>query len=293
MNDYIIKCENLGFTYTENTEDELPTGDEIPTLKNVTLGIKRGEYVAILGHNGSGKSTFAKLLNMILTPTVGKIYIDGVDITAEDFSEDDVFAIRRKIGMVFQNPDNQTVATIVEDDIAFGPENLGVPREEIGERIASALSAVDMQAFRHATVSRLSGGQKQRVAIAGVLALAPDLLILDESTAMLDPVGRREVLATAKRLNKEKNITVVLITHFMEEAAEADTVIVMDGGKAVLQGAPKEVFIQRETLRALGIDLPRPMLLAEELRKQGVPVSQTVMTKEELAEELCRLAQKD
>jgi len=276
-----VVFENVQFLYGGD--------DRAKALNGASFCVEQGSFTAILGRNGSGKSTAAKIMNALLTPAEGKVSVFGMDAS----NEKNKFPIRKRAGMVFQNPDNQTVATIVEDDIAFGPENLGVPREEIGKRIMEALSAVDMQAFRHATVSRLSGGQKQRVAIAGVLALAPDLLILDESTAMLDPVGRREVLATAKRLNKEKNITVVLITHFMEEAAEADTVIVMDGGKAVLQGAPKEVFIQRETLRALGIDLPRPMLLAEELRKQGVPVSQTVMTKEELAEELCRLAQKD
>lgn len=276
-----VVFENVQFLYGGE--------DRTKALNGASFCVEQGSFTAILGRNGSGKSTAAKIINALLTPTEGKVSVFGMDVA----DEKNKFPIRKRAGMVFQNPDNQTVATIVEDDIAFGPENLGVPREEIGKRITEALSAVDMQAFRHATVSRLSGGQKQRVAIAGVLAIAPDLLILDESTAMLDPVGRREVLATAKRLNKEKNITVVLITHFMEEAAEADTVIVMDDGKAVLQGAPAEVFTQREVLRSLGIDLPRPMLLAEELRKQGVPVSQTVMTKEELAEELCRLAQKD
>ena len=276
-----VVFENVQFLYGGE--------DRTKALNGASFCVEQGSFTAILGRNGSGKSTAAKIINALLTPTEGKVSVFGMDAA----DENNKFPIRKRAGMVFQNPDNQTVATIVEDDIAFGPENLGVPREEIGTRITEALSAVDMQAFRHATVSRLSGGQKQRVAIAGVLAIAPDLLILDESTAMLDPVGRREVLATAKRLNREKNITVVLITHFMEEAAEADTVIVMDDGKAVLQGAPREVFTQREVLRSLGIDLPRPMLLAEELRKQGVPVSQTVMTKEELAEELCRLAQKD
>ncbi len=276
-----VVFENVQFLYGGE--------DRAKALNGASFCVEQGSFTAILGRNGSGKSTAAKIINALLTPTEGKVSVFGMDVA----DEKNKFPVRKRAGMVFQNPDNQTVATIVEDDIAFGPENLGVPREEIGKRIEEALSAVDMQAFRHATVSRLSGGQKQRVAIAGVLALAPDLLILDESTAMLDPVGRREVLATAKRLNKEKNITVVLITHFMEEAAQADTVIVMDGGKAVLQGAPRDVFTQREVLRSLGIDLPRPMLLAEELRKQGVPVSQTVMTKEELAEELCRLAQKD
>ena len=199
MDNYIIKTEGLGFTYTDNTDELIPER-EIPALRNVCFSVKRGEYVAVLGHNGSGKSTLAKLLNMILIPTVGNIYIDGVDITREDFTEDDVFDIRRKVGMVFQNPDNQLVATVVEEDVAFGPENLGLPREEIRRRVTSALNLVGMQEYAHHAPHKLSGGQKQRVAIAGIIAMRPEIIIFDESTAMLDPRGRREVVDIMERL---------------------------------------------------------------------------------------------
>lgn len=293
MNDYIIRCENLGFTYTENTEDEVKTGEEIPALKNVTLGIKRGEYVAILGHNGSGKSTFAKLLNMILTPTVGKIYIDGVDITAEDFSEDDVFAIRRKIGMVFQNPDNQLVATVVEEDVAFGPENLGLPREEIRRRVNSSLALVGMLDYVRHAPHKLSGGQKQRVAIAGIIAMKPDVIIFDESTAMLDPLGRREVVEIMERLNREEGITVLNITHYMEEAARADRVIVVNDGEVALDGTPKEVFSKVKLLHSMGLEAPQGNELVLSLRAAGCKIDGDSLTEEECVETLYNFISKE
>ena len=212
MNEYMIKAEALGYTYDADPSD----GSAVkrpPALRGVTLGIRRGEYVAVLGHNGSGKSTLAKLLNLILTPTEGKIYIDGIDVTAEDFSEDDVYEVRKKVGMVFQNPDNQLVATVVEEDVAFGPENLGLPREEIRRRVNSSLALVGMTEYAHHAPHKLSGGQKQRVAIAGIIAMRPDVIIFDESTAMLDPMGRRDVVGIMERLNREEGITVINITH--------------------------------------------------------------------------------
>ena len=213
MEDIVIRCEGLGFTYTDSDEDEPSLIEEAPALSNINLSVRRGEYLAVLGHNGSGKSTLAKLLNMILTPTVGKIYINGVDITREDFTEDDVFDVRRRVGMVFQNPDNQLVATVVEEDVAFGPENLGLPREEIRRRVNSSLDLVGMRDYMRHAPHKLSGGQKQRVAIAGIIAMKPEVIIFDESTAMLDPLGRREVVDIMERLNKEEGITVINITH--------------------------------------------------------------------------------
>ncbi len=286
MNDYIIKCENLGFTYTESTEDELSTGEEIPALKNVNLGIKRGEYVAVLGHNGSGKSTLAKLLNMILTPTVGKIYIDGTDITAEDFTEDDVFAIRRKIGMVFQNPDNQLVATVVEEDVAFGPENLGLPREEIRRRVNSSLERVGMLDYMRHAPHKLSGGQKQRVAIAGIIAMKPEVIIFDESTAMLDPLGRREVVEIMERLNREEGITVLNITHYMEEAARADRVIVVNDGEIALDGTPEKVFAKVKLLHSMGLEAPQGNELVLLLRAAGCKINGPSLTEDECVETL-------
>ncbi len=293
MNDYIIRCENLGFTYTDTAEDELRTVEEIPALKNVTIGIKRGEYVAILGHNGSGKSTLAKLLNMILTPTVGKIYIDGVDITAEDFSEDDVFAIRRKIGMVFQNPDNQLVATVVEEDVAFGPENLGLPREEIRRRVNSSLALVGMQDYMRHAPHKLSGGQKQRVAIAGIIAMKPDVIIFDESTAMLDPLGRREVVEIMERLNREEGITVLNITHYMEEAARADRVIVVNDGAVALDGTPEKVFSKVKLLHSMGLEAPQGNELVLLLRAAGCKIDGPSLTEDECVETLYNFISKE
>lgn len=286
MKEYIIKTENLGFTYADG-DDEVSV-DEIPALQDVTLGIERGEYVAVLGHNGSGKSTFAKLLNMILTPTVGKIYIDGTDITSDDFTEDDMFDIRRKIGMVFQNPDNQLVATVVEEDVAFGPENLGLPREEIRRRVNSALDLVGMTEYSRHAPHKLSGGQKQRVAIAGIIAMKPRVIIFDESTAMLDPQGRREVVDIMERLNREEKITVINITHYMEEAARADRVIVINDGKLALDGTPREVFANVEKLRKMGLEAPQGNELILELQKAGVKIKGDSLTEEECVETLFR-----
>ena len=286
MNDLIIKAENLGFTYSEADEENLAMGDEIPALSNLTVNIHRGEYVAILGHNGSGKSTFAKLLNMILAPTVGKIYIDGVDITDESFTEDDVWNIRGKVGMVFQNPDNQLVATVVEEDVAFGPENLGLPREEIRRRVDSALSLVGMQDYARHAPHKLSGGQKQRVAIAGIIAMKPQVIIFDESTAMLDPQGRREVVDIMERLNRDEHITIINITHYMEEAARADRVIVINDGRLAMDGTPREVFGQVDALRAMGLEAPQGNELVLELNKYGLNIKGESLTEEECIDTL-------
>ena len=282
MKEYIIKTENLGFTYDDGDESVV----EIPALSGVNVNVERGEYVAVLGHNGSGKSTFAKLLNMILAPTVGKIYIDGRDITTEDFLEDDVFDIRRKIGMVFQNPDNQLVATIVEEDVAFGPENLGLPREEIRERVDSSLKLVGMSEYARHAPHKLSGGQKQRIAIAGIIAMRPEVIIFDESTAMLDPRGRREVVDIMERLNKGEGITVLNITHYMEEAARADRVIVINDGRIALDGTPREVFANVDRLRAMGLEAPQGNELVLELKKAGVNIDGDSLTEAECIETL-------
>lgn len=282
MTEYIIKTENLGFTYDDGDESVV----EIPALSGVNVNVKRGEYVSVLGHNGSGKSTFAKLLNMILTPTVGKIYIDGTDITADNFSEDDVFDIRRKIGMVFQNPDNQLVATIVEEDVAFGPENLGLPREEIRKRVDSSLKLVGMTEYARHAPHKLSGGQKQRVAIAGIIAMRPEVIIFDESTAMLDPRGRREVVDIMERLNKDEGITVLNITHYMEEAARAERVIVINDGRIALDGTPREVFANVDRLRAMGLEAPQGNELVLELKKAGVNIDGDSLTESECVETL-------
>ena len=284
MKDYIIKTENLGFTYTDSGEEVMV--QEIPALQNISLGIERGSYVAVLGHNGSGKSTFAKLLNMILTPTVGKVFIDGVDISAKDFSEDDIFDIRRKIGMVFQNPDNQLVATVVEEDVAFGPENLGLPREEIRSLVDSSLALVGMTEYARHAPHKLSGGQKQRVAIAGIIAMKPQVIIFDESTAMLDPLGRREVVEIMERLNREEGITVINITHYMEEAARADRVIVINDGKLALDGTPKEVFRDVKLLRKMGLEAPQGNELVTELKAAGLNILGDSLTEDECIETL-------
>lgn len=284
MDNYIIRTENLGFTYSDS-EDEVAV-KEIPALSGVSISIERGEYVAILGHNGSGKSTLAKLLNLILTPTVGKIYIDGVDITREDFTEDEVFDVRRKVGMVFQNPDNQLVATIVEEDVAFGPENLGLPREEIRRRVNSSLSLVGMTEYARHAPHKLSGGQKQRVAIAGIIAMKPQVIIFDESTAMLDPQGRREVVDIMEKLNREEGITVINITHYMEEAARADRVIVINDGIIALDGTPREVFSKVDDLRKMGLDAPQGNELILELKRAGLKIKGDALTEDECVETL-------
>ena len=286
MSKEIIRTEGLGFVYDDDSSVKRET---IPALDDVNISIAEGEYVAVLGHNGSGKSTFAKLLNLILTPTVGKIFIDGRDITSEDFSEDDVFEIRKKIGMVFQNPDNQLVATVVEEDVAFGPENLGLPREEIRRRVTESLCLVDMQEYTHHAPHKLSGGQKQRVAIAGIIAMKPKVIIFDESTAMLDPLGRREVVGIMERLNREEGITIINITHYMEEAARADRVIVINDGRVALDGTAREVFSRTAELHSMGLESPQGVELVAELRAAGIDIAGEVLTAKECEAAIAQL----
>ena len=267
-NDIIIHAEGLGYTYVDTDESGLEAVKN-PALRGIDLDIRRGEYVAVLGHNGSGKSTLAKLLNLILTATEGKLYIDGKDVTAE-LDEDEVFEVRKKVGMVFQNPDNQLVATVVEEDVAFGPENLGLPREEIRRRVKDALDTVGMTAYTRHAPHKLSGGQKQRVAIAGIIAMRPRVIIFDESTAMLDPHGRREVLDIMERLNRDEGITVINITHYMDEAARADRVVVISDGKKVMDGEPREVFSKTDLLHSLGLEAPQATELLNALKASGI-----------------------
>ena len=268
----IIKTENLHFEYTN---DE--TGGKLSVLGGIDMEINRGEFLAVLGHNGSGKSTLAKHFNAILVPTSGKVWIEGYDTSDESVT----FDIRRRVGMVFQNPDNQMVANIVEEDVAFAPENLGVPPEEIRRRVDSALEAVGMSAFKKHAPHMLSGGQKQRIAIAGVLAMQPDIIVLDEPTAMLDPSGRREILDAVKKLNREQGMTVVLITHYMDEAVQADRVVVIDNGRIKMDGKPTEVFPQVEQLKALGLDVPQATELIYRLNRAGVKLNPQVLDSEE------------
>ena len=246
--------------------------NDIPALKSVNLSVKEGEYISVLGHNGSGKSTLAKLLNLILIPTSGKIFIDGKDVSSEDLSDDEVFEVRKKIGMVFQNPDNQIVATVVEEDVAFGAENLGLPREEIRRRVVNALNIVGMQDYAKHAPHKLSGGQKQRVAIAGIIAMRPRVIIFDESTAMLDPVGRKSVIEIMEKLNREEKITIINITHYMEEAARADRVIVINDGEMILDGNPREVFSKVDLLHSVGLESPQSTELLSMLKARGFDV---------------------
>jgi len=279
-NEYIIQTENLGYIYNDSPDDVAPV-NLIPALKGINLSVKRGEYIAVLGHNGSGKSTLAKLLNLILIPTVGKIFIDGKDVSDKDLSEDDVFEVRKRVAMVFQNPDNQLVATVVEEDVAFGPENLGVPSAEIRERVDAALDIVGMKAFARHSPHQLSGGQKQRVAIAGIIALRPDIVIFDESTAMLDPRGRNDVLETIEKLNREYGTTILHITHYMEEAIRADRVIVVDSGRILLDGTPREVFSNVKALKKVGLDVPQVTELMLEIREDGFELPGGILSCEE------------
>ncbi len=293
MKEIIIKTENLGYTYDDNFDEDMLKADAAPALSGVSLEISRGEYVAVLGHNGSGKSTFAKLINMILTPTVGKIYIDGVDITREDFTEDDMFDIRRKVGMVFQNPDNQLVATVVEEDVAFGPENLGLPREEIRARVDSALALVGMTEYIKHAPHKLSGGQKQRIAIAGVIAMRPEIIIFDESTAMLDPEGRAEIIKIMEKLNREEGITVINITHYMDEAARADRVVVINDGALIMDGSAREVFENSEILHSVGLESTQGKELLSALATAGVEISGESLTLDETVNTLLNFLRKD
>jgi len=276
MNDTIISVKDVSFTYEEATE---------PALAGVSLDVRRGEFLAVLGHNGSGKSTLAKLLNALYLPTEGTVCVCGLD-TKDD---DHLWDIRQQAGMIFQNPDNQIVATVVREDVAFGLENLAVPHDEMVRRIDEALAAVRMTDFAESAPHMLSGGQKQRVAIAGILAMQPSVIIADEATAMLDPSGRREVLSTIRRLNRDKGITVVWITHYMEEAAQADRVVVMNHGQVALTGAPREVFEQVNTLREMHLDVPHMTDLAQDLRREGMPLPQGILMVEEMTEEVCKL----
>ena len=275
----ILQTENLVFRYTTG-EGVAPT-----VLDGLTLSIRPGEFVAVLGHNGSGKSTLAKHFNAILLPSGGKVYVDGMDTC----DEAQLLDIRRQVGMVFQNPDNQIVASVVEEDVAFGPENLGVPSAEIRERVDEALAAVGMSEYARHAPHLLSGGQKQRVAIAGVLAMRPKCIVLDEPTAMLDPVGRKEVIDTVKRLNREQGITVVLITHHMDEAAQADRLIVMHDGHIMADDSPEQVFQNVDGLRSLGLEVPEPVALLYELRQAGVDVPLTALTVDGCAAALKKL----
>ena len=271
----MIQTEDLQFAYPAEEGKTAPLA-----LGGVTLSIERGSFVVVLGHNGSGKSTLAKTLNGVLLPCGGRVLVEGMDTR----DEAKLLAIRQRVGMVFQNPDNQIVANVVEEDVAFAPENLGVPTEEIRRRVDDALAAVGMSEFVRHAPHLLSGGQKQRIAIAGVLAMEPACIVLDEATAMLDPVGRREVLSTVHRLNREKGITVVLITHHMDEAEEADRVVVMDGGKVAMDGTPREVFTQVDALRSMGLTVPDTVDLLDRLRRDGVDVPLDALTVEECAD---------
>ena len=287
MNANFIEIKNLRYSYDEDD------GKVVPVLNGISLDIKRGEYVAVLGHNGSGKSTLAKLLNMILTPTAGTITVDGTDITAPDLSDDDIFALRKKVGMVFQNPDNQLVATIVEEDVAFGPENLGYPQEEIRRRVDGALEIVGMSEYAHHEPHRLSGGQKQRIAIAGIIAMSPECIIFDESTSMLDPSGRKDVLKTMEKLNRENGITVITITHYMNEAAKADRVVVLDDGNILMDGTPAQIFAEPEKLRKAGLDVPQCSALVEELRAMGIELDGECYSTSLCAELICKYLEND
>lgn len=270
-----ISVQNVTFQY--ESQDDTETVSKKQVLNDISLEIKKGEFVAILGHNGSGKSTIAKHLNAMLLPSSGKVFIDGMDTADEKLTYD----IRRKVGLVLQNPDNQLVASIVEEDIAFGPENLGIPSDEIRERVDEALKAVDMVDYRLHAPHKLSGGQKQRVAIAGIIAMKPDCIVLDEPTAMLDPKGRQEVMDTILKLNRENGITIVMITHYMEEAVLADKVYVIDNGKMLTSGIPREVFSQVELLKKHRLDVPQATELCHKLRACGVEIKELPLTKEE------------
>ena len=280
----MIETKNLSFIYRE---EDMESGEikEEKVLKDINIEIEKGSFTAILGHNGSGKSTLAKHFNAILLPSGGKVYVKGM-YTAD---ENNIFNIRQSAGMVFQNPDNQMVAALVEDEVAFAPENLGVEPKEIRRRVDECLEIVNMTKYAQSSPSKLSGGQKQRVAIASVLAMNPEILILDEPTAMLDPKGRSEVIKTIKMLNEEKDITVVLITHYMDEAAQADRTVVIDDGEIVLDGTPKEVFKNVEKLKSLGLDVPQVTELAYELRKMGIEISDDVLTVDECFDEIIRI----
>lgn len=275
-----IAAEQVSFEY------QVPDEAAVPVLKDIDLSVKKGSFVALLGHNGCGKSTLAKHFNAMLLPCGGKVWVNGMD-TADEALQ---FDIRRTVGLVLQNPDNQLVSTIVEEDVAFGPENLGVPPKEIRERVDEALRTVGMYEYREQAPHKLSGGQKQRVAIAGVLAMRPECLVLDEPTAMLDPQGRREVMETVRRLNREQGMTIIYITHYMEEAAQADRIVVMENGRIQMDGTPQEVFSQVDRLRDMELDIPQPTQLCDALRRLGVALPEGILTAEECVQALWEAA---
>lgn len=280
MSQEMIKCENLVFKYTSHED-----GIEKYAINGVDLTVNKGEFLVVLGHNGSGKSTLAKHMNALLIPSDGYVYVDGLNTK----DKDNVWDVRSKAGMVFQNPDNQMVATIVEEDVAFGPENLGVDPKEIRKRVDESLEKVGMSEYKRHAPHLLSGGQKQRVAIAGILAMQPECIIFDEPTAMLDPSGRKEVLRNIKEINKEYGITIVLITHYMDEAAQADRIVVMDEGKLILEGNPKDVFSQVELMKKIGLDVPQVTELSYELRKEGIDLDSKIINVDEMVDALCQL----
>ena len=280
----MVYTENLVFEYDKRDEEGNVIGKS-RAIDEVDINIEEGQFIAILGHNGSGKSTLAKHMNAILVPTAGTMWVDGKD--TKDPNE--LWNVRQSAGMVFQNPDNQIIGTVVEEDVGFGPENLGVPTDEIWQRVEESLKSVGMIEYRHHSPNKLSGGQKQRVAIAGVVAMEPKCIVLDEPTAMLDPVGRKEVLKTVKKLREKKNVTVILITHYMEEVIDADKVYVMDHGHVVMEGTPREVFSRVDELKAYRLDVPQVTILADELRKAGLDIPAGILRKEELVEALCQL----
>ena len=280
----IVKAKNLTFEYITRDEDGNVEGIT-KAVYNVSIDIKQGDFVAVLGHNGSGKSTFAKHLNALVMPTEGTVWVDSMDTREEE----NTLKVRQTAGMVFQNPDNQIVGTLVDEEVGFGPENIGVPTEEIWERVEKSLKAVGMYAFRNQSPNKLSGGQKQRVAIAGIVAMKPKCIVLDEPTAMLDPLGRKDVLNVLHELNRQENVTVILITHYMEEVIDIDKLYVMDDGKLVMSGTPREIFSQVEKLKELRLDVPHVTELAYELQKEGVPLKNGILTSEEFTEELIRV----
>ena len=278
----IIKARKLKYDYLKYDENGQASESQT-AVEDVNLDIQPGQFISILGHNGSGKSTLAKHMNALLIPTEGTIWVDGMDTAMEP----ELWKIRQKAGMVFQNPDNQIIGTVVEEDVGFGPENLGIPTEGIWSRVNKSLEAVGMTAFRHRSPNKLSGGQKQRVAIAGVMAMQPKCIIMDEPTAMLDPNGRKEVLEAVHELNRREGITVILITHYMEEVIDSDRVFVMDQGHVVMQGTPREIFSRVEELKAYRLDVPQVTLLAYELKKAGIPLPDGILTIKELVDALC------
>lgn len=280
----IIKAVKLAYVYKRYGEDG-QVEETLRAVDGVDLDVKKGDFVAILGHNGSGKSTLAKQINALLVPTEGTLYVDGMDTK----DPEKVWDIRQSAGMVFQNPDNQIIGSVVDEDVGFGPENMGIPTKEIWERVEESLRSVGMWEYRHSSPNKLSGGQKQRVAIAGVVAMHPKCIVLDEPTAMLDPVGRKDVIRTVRALNMVEDVTVILITHYMEEVIYADKVIVMDDGKVVMQGTPGEIFSQVDTLKKYRLDVPQVTLLAHELKKAGLDLPAGILSIEELVDNLCQL----